>query len=95
MVRKLYNLKKDSVYIRKGASFSDFVLMAFDELFPDGGRISEENCLTISNYLKEKYDVDVELVPHIYKLISLEITTVLSIGVHLSIETTQRLLAKN
>ena len=64
MVRKLYNLKKDSVYIRKGASFSDFVLMAFDELFPDGGRISEENRLTISNYLKEKYDVDVELAPH-------------------------------
>lgn len=64
MVQKLYNLKKGSVYIRKGASFSDFVLMAFDELFPNGGRISEENCLTISNYLKEKYDVDVELAPH-------------------------------
>lgn len=64
MVQKLYNFKKDSVYIRKGATFSDFVLMAFDELFPDGGRISEENCLIISNHLKEKYDVDVELSPH-------------------------------
>lgn len=64
MVNKLYNLKKDSVYIRKGATFAEFVLMAFDELFPMGGRISEENCVLISNYLLEKYDVEIELAPH-------------------------------
>lgn len=64
MVPKLYNLKKNNIYVRKGTAFSDFVLSAFDELFPEGGRISEENCSKLCAYLLEKYDVEFELAPH-------------------------------
>lgn len=64
IVPSIYNLSKNNIYIKKGISFSEFALIAFDECFPNGGRITEGNCSILCDYLKTKYGVEFECKPH-------------------------------